>query len=58
LQSLAGVTAQEAQVAAAEYIDTRSPIIVVVGDAQVLKPQLAELGDVVVVDKDGAVIGE
>jgi zinc protease len=58
LQSLAGVTAEEAQVAAAEYIDTESPIIVVVGDAQVLKPQLVELGEVVVVDKDGAVIEE
>jgi phosphopantothenate synthetase len=58
LQSLAGVSAEEAQVAAAKYIDTESPIIVVVGNAQVLKPQLEELGDVVVVDKDGAVIGE
>jgi zinc protease len=58
LQSLAEVTAEEAQAAAANYIDTERPIIVVVGDAQVLVPQLEEMGEVVVVDKDGDVIEE
>jgi predicted Zn-dependent peptidase len=56
LQSLAAVSAEEAQAAAARYIDTEDPIIVVVGDAEVLVPQLEEIGEVVVVDKDGAVI--
>jgi zinc protease len=58
LRSLAGVTFEEAQAAAAKYIDTEAPIIVVVGDADVLVPQLEEIGEVVVVDKDGVVIEE
>jgi zinc protease len=58
LQSLAGVTAEEARAAAAQYIDTEQPIIVVVGQAELVKPQLEELGEVVVVDKDGQVVEE
>jgi zinc protease len=58
LQSLAEVTAEEAQAAAADYIDTDQPIIVVVGDAEVVQPQLEALGDVVVVDADGNVIDQ
>lgn len=58
LQNLARVTAQEARQAAARYIDTEHPIIVVVGNAEVVRPQLEALGPVVVVDKDGNVIGE
>jgi predicted Zn-dependent peptidase len=56
LQSLAEVTAEQAQAAAAEYIDTAQPIIVVVGDAEVVRPQLEALADVVVIDADGNVI--
>lgn len=56
LQNLEEVTAEEVQAAAVEYIDTEQPIIVVVGRADVVKPQLEELGPVVVVDKDGQVI--
>jgi zinc protease len=58
LQLIEQVTAEEALAAAATYIDTEQPIIVVVGDAQVVKPQLETLGPVVVVDKDGQVIEE
>lgn len=58
LQNISDVTAEEAMQAAAKYIDTEQPIIVVVGDAEILEPQLAELGAVVVVDKDGNVIEE
>ncbi len=58
LQSLADVTAGEAQAAAAKYIDTKQPIIVVVGDAELVKPQLEEFGEVVVADKDGQVMEE
>lgn len=53
LQTLEAVTAAEAQQVAAEYIDSESPIIVVVGNAEVVKPQLEEIGPVVVVDKEG-----
>lgn len=54
LQTLEQVTAEEALAAAAEFIDTEQPIIVVVGAAATVKPQLESLGqEVVVVDKDG-----
>ena len=58
LQTIEQVTAEEALDAAAGYIDTEQPIIVVVGDTEVIKPQLDEIGEVVVVDKDGNVIEE
>lgn len=58
LQTIEEVSAEEALAAAAKYIDTEQPIIVVVGDAEILQPQLAELAEVVVVDKDGQVIEE
>ncbi len=58
LQTVEAVTADEAMVAAARYIDSDLPIIVVVGDAEVLEPQLEEIRPVVVVDNDGQVIGE
>jgi predicted Zn-dependent peptidase len=50
LQSLQQVTPEQAQAAAAKYIDSEHPIIVVVGDAKILKPQLEKIGRVVVVD--------
>jgi predicted Zn-dependent peptidase len=53
LQEIEDIDAEEAQTAAAEYINSEQPLIVVVGDAEELKPQLEELGEVVVVDKDG-----
>ena len=56
LQQLNAVTAEQAREAAAQYIDTEQPIIVVVGNAEIIKPQLEELGQVVVVDKDGNVV--
>lgn len=56
LQALDQVTAREALDAASKYIDTELPIIVVVGNADIVVPQLEDLGDVVVVDKDGEVI--
>jgi zinc protease len=58
LQTLADVTAEETQAAAAEYIDTEQPIIVVVGNAEVVLPQLEAIGEVVVVDTDGNVLDE
>lgn len=58
LQNIEQVTAGEAQAAAASYIDSEQPIIVVVGDAKVVKPQLEEIGQVVVVDNEGKKIEE
>ncbi len=56
LPTIEAVTAEEALQAAETYIDTEQPIIVVVGDAEVVLPQLQDLGEVIVVDKDGEVI--
>jgi zinc protease len=53
LQSIQQVTAQQAQAAAAKYIDSQHPIIVVVGDASLLKPQLEKIGRVLEVDNQG-----
>jgi zinc protease len=53
LQSLQQVTPEQAQAAAAKYIDSEHPIIVVVGDAKILKPQLEKIGRVVAVDNQG-----
>ncbi len=53
LQNLERVSAAAAQRAAARYIDSKQPIIVVVGNAAVVRPQLETLGKVVMVDKDG-----
>jgi predicted Zn-dependent peptidase len=58
LSTLDAVTAEQAQAAAAEYIDAESPVIVVVGNAEVLKPQLEEIKPVVVVDGEGNVVEE
>lgn len=58
LSLLDAVTAEEAQAAAQAYIDAESPIIVVVGNAELLKPQLEEIKPVVVLDGDGNVIEE
>jgi zinc protease len=58
LVRLQRVTTEEAQAAAYQYIDTDNPIIIVVGNAALLRPQLEELADVVVVDNDGNVIEE
>ncbi|MFQ5614571.1 MAG: M16 family metallopeptidase, partial [Anaerolineae bacterium] len=56
LQQIEAVTADETLAAAAEYIDSEQPIIVVVGDAALVKSQLEELGPVVVVDNEGNII--
>jgi len=56
LQTIEAITPSEALSAAAEYIDSEQPIIVVVGNAKLLKSQLEALGSVVVVDSDGNVI--
>jgi predicted Zn-dependent peptidase len=56
LQEIEAVESPEALAAAAKYINSEQPLIVVVGDAETLKPQLEELGEVVVVDKDGMVL--
>ncbi len=58
LPTLEAVTAEEAQEAAVQYIDAEDPIIIVVGNAEVLKPQLEEIMPVRVVDGDGNVIEE
>jgi len=58
LQNLAEVTAEEAQAAAAKYIEIEAPIIVVIGNGETVKPQLEDIGEVVVVDADGNVIEE
>ncbi|MCK6630096.1 MAG: insulinase family protein [Anaerolineae bacterium] len=58
LQAIEQVTAEEAQAAAAKYIDSDQPIIVVVGDAEVVKPQLEQLGPVMVIDNEGKEIEE
>ena len=52
------MTAEDAQAAANKYIEADSPIIVVVGNAEILKPQLEAIGPVRVVDGDGNVIEE
>ena len=52
------VTAAQAQAVAKKYIDTNQPIIVVVGNAEVVKPQLEKVGEVVVVDAEGKVVTE
>jgi predicted Zn-dependent peptidase len=53
LHSLQQVTPEQATAAAAKYIDSEHPIIVVVGDAKALKPQLEKIRRVVVVDNAG-----
>lgn len=58
LPAIEAVTAAEAQEAAAAYIESESPIIVVVGNAEALKPQLEAIKPVVVVDGEGNVIEE
>lgn len=58
LPALQAVTPKQAQIAAAKYIDADQPIIVVVGDAPALKPQLEKVGKVVVVDNDGNITKE
>ena len=51
--NLQAVTATQAQAAAKKYIDSARPIIVVVGNAKVVQPQLEKVGKVVLVDSDG-----
>jgi predicted Zn-dependent peptidase len=58
LPSIEAVTAEEAQAAAEKYINSDSPIIVVVGNAAALKPQLEEIMPVRVVDADGNEVAE
>ena len=53
---LQSVTADQAQAAAKQYIDAAHPIIVVVGDAKVVQPQLAKIEKVVLVDTDGKIV--
>jgi predicted Zn-dependent peptidase len=58
LPTLEAVTAEEAHAAAEKYIDSESPIIVVVGNAEILKPQLEKIKPVREVDGEGNVIEE
>ncbi|HXF64721.1 MAG TPA: pitrilysin family protein, partial [Caldilineaceae bacterium] len=51
--AIEAVTAAEVQAAVNQYIEVEQPAIVVVGDAEVLLPQLEELGEVVLVDAQG-----
>jgi predicted Zn-dependent peptidase len=53
VQSVQQVSPQIAETAAAKYIDSQHPIIVVVGDAKIVKPQLENIGKVSVVDHQG-----
>lgn len=57
LRSIQGVTAEAAQAAATRYIEAEHPVIVVVGDAAILKPQLEAIRPVVVVDDTGRPVG-
>jgi len=50
LSTIAAVMADQARAAAAKYIVSDQPIIVVVGNAKLLKPQLEKLGQVTLVD--------
>jgi len=50
LNTIEAVTADDALTAAAKYIVPDQPIIVVVGNAELLKPQLDKLGQVMVVE--------
>ena len=56
LQTIEQVSSDEALDAAAQFIETEQPIIVVVGNAEIIVPQLEDLAEVVVVDKDGNVL--
>ncbi|MCB0197190.1 MAG: insulinase family protein [Anaerolineae bacterium] len=56
LPNLEAVTAEDALEAAANYIETDAPIIVVVGNAEEVEAQLEDIGEVVVVDADGEVV--
>jgi zinc protease len=47
------VTVKEVQAAAQHYMEAKQPIIVIVGDAKVIEPQLEGLGEVLVVDVHG-----
>jgi predicted Zn-dependent peptidase len=50
------VTASEVISAARTYMDVETPIIVIVGDASQVKPQLQALAPVAVVDADGNIV--
>jgi zinc protease len=54
--NIEAVTAAEVQAAAQQYMNADQPVIVVVGNAAVIRPQLEELGDVVQVDAHGAAV--
>jgi zinc protease len=56
MSSIVAVAPEDALAAAAEHINSEDPIILVVGDAETLRAQLEELGDVVVVDGEGQVL--
>lgn len=56
LSQIEQISAGEALEAAARYIESEQPIIVVVGNAEILRPQLEQLGQVVVVNNEGQAI--
>ncbi len=56
LPAIEAVTVEQVQAAAVDYINAEDPIIIVVGNAELLKPQLEEIAPVQVVDGDGNVI--
>jgi predicted Zn-dependent peptidase len=55
LAAIGDVTVEQVQAAAEQYINADDPIIVVVGNADVLRPQLEEIAPVRVLDGDGMV---
>lgn len=55
-QAIEAITASEVITAARSNIDVRGTIIVVVGDARVVRPQLVDIAQVHLVDVDGALL--
>jgi predicted Zn-dependent peptidase len=53
IPSIEAITTEQAQSAAQKYINADSPIIVVVGDPKVVKPQLEKIKPVQEVDSNG-----
>ncbi|HUP88332.1 MAG TPA: pitrilysin family protein [Longimicrobiales bacterium] len=57
-QRLGAVTAADVQSAAKKYLRPENSLIVISGDAQVLKPKLERFGKVTIVDEEGRPVAE
>jgi zinc protease len=55
-QTIENISVSEVLTAAKRHIDSNTPIIVVVGDAAVIRPQLQALLNVATVDVDGTIV--